>query len=75
MEEYTQFTMRMENTIYERLKESAAKNRRSIAKELEFITDSYLSDDINKRIDDIQRQLKAQSEMLHYLSGRSASQD
>lgn len=37
------FTMRMEKGLYEQLKESAAKNRRSIAKELEYLTDFHLN--------------------------------
>lgn len=37
-----QFTMRMELTLYEKLKASAIKNRRSVAKELEYITEQYL---------------------------------
>ena len=41
-ENYIQFTMRMEKGLYEKLKESASKNRRSIAKELEHITDCHL---------------------------------
>lgn len=46
MEEYTQFTMRMDNGLYEQLKESAQKNRRSIAKELEHIVDLYINQDV-----------------------------
>lgn len=37
-EEETQFTMRMESNLYEKLKLRAKRNRRSIAKELENIT-------------------------------------
>lgn len=36
------FTMRMEKELYELLKDSAKENRRSIAKELEYITDLHL---------------------------------
>ncbi len=36
------FTMRMESKLYERLKQSASLNRRSIAKELETATEQYL---------------------------------
>lgn len=36
------FTMRMENELYEKLKQSAIRNRRSIAKELETATELYL---------------------------------
>lgn len=34
--EKTQFTMRIENSLYEEIKQSAKKNKRSIAKEIEF---------------------------------------
>ena len=37
------FTMRMESALYEQLKKSAQKNRRSIAKELENIVDIHLN--------------------------------
>lgn len=43
METVTQFTMRLDNELYARLKESAEKNKRSIAKELEYIVESYLN--------------------------------
>jgi len=39
---YTQFTMRMEKSLYDDLKKSAIKNKRSIAKELEYITELHL---------------------------------
>lgn len=42
-ENNVQFTMRMDKDLYEQLKQSAQKNRRSIAKELEHITDDYLN--------------------------------
>ncbi len=42
-EEVVQFTMRMEKNLYEQLKESAKANRRSIAKELEYLTDLHLN--------------------------------
>lgn len=42
-ENYVQFTMRMEAGLYEQLKKSAQKNRRSIAKELENIVDIYIN--------------------------------
>lgn len=41
--EEVRFTMRMESRLYEKLKESAIKNKRSIAKELEFATEHYIS--------------------------------
>ena len=34
--ETTQFTMRIENSLYEVIKQNAVKNKRSIAKEIEF---------------------------------------
>lgn len=37
------FTMRMNKKLYEQLKECAASNHRSIAKELEHITDAALN--------------------------------
>ena len=36
------FTMRMEGELYDKLKQSASKNRRSIAKELETAAEQYL---------------------------------
>lgn len=45
MEDYVQFTMRMDKTLYEELKQSAKLNRRSIAKELENMADTYLHKD------------------------------
>lgn len=42
-EKVVQFTMRMDADLYEQLKESAKKNRRSIAKELEYLTDFHLN--------------------------------
>lgn len=36
------FTMRMELTLYERLKASAIEHKRSIAKEIEFGIEQYL---------------------------------
>lgn len=45
-ENEVRFTMRMDAGLYEQLKESAQKNRRSIAKELENIVDLYMNQDI-----------------------------
>lgn len=42
MKDEVQFTMRMEKKTYDALKKSAANNKRSIAKELEYITEHYL---------------------------------
>lgn len=44
---YVQFTMRMDKDLYEQLKESAKRNKRSIAKELEYLTDFH----INQRVE------------------------
>lgn len=41
-EEQVRFTMRMDKALYEELKFSASKNKRSIAKELEYATEQYL---------------------------------
>lgn len=35
------FTMRMESDLYERIKEAAKKNKRSIAKEIEYQLEQY----------------------------------
>lgn len=45
MDDYTQFTMRMQNDVYNGLKARAERNRRSIAKELEHITEQALAQD------------------------------
>ena len=42
-ENEVRFTMRMDKNLYEQLKKSAKKNRRSIAKELEYLTDFHLN--------------------------------
>ena len=39
------FTMRMESGLYEQLKESAQKNRRSLAKELEHIVYNHFNNE------------------------------
>lgn len=36
------FTMRMNTAVYSRLKEKAAADKRSIAKQLEYITEKYI---------------------------------
>lgn len=38
------FTMRMDSDLYETLKESAKQNKRSIAKELEYITEMHFKE-------------------------------
>lgn len=47
-EDETQFTMRMNNSVYERLKKRAERNKRSIAKELEYITEQAIQADEDK---------------------------
>ena len=51
-ENETQFTMRMENGLYQRLKKRAERNKRSLAKELEYITEQALDRD-DKKMDEI----------------------
>ena len=38
---YTQFTMRIDNEVYEHVKNSAERNKRSIAKEIEYILEEW----------------------------------
>lgn len=56
------FTMRMEKELYEKLKESAKVNKRSIAKELEFIVELQFNNpqDLSNQIQEI-KQLLAQA--------------
>ena len=49
------FTMRMESGLYKQLKESAQKNRRSLAKELEHIVYNHFN---NEKYEPTQEQLK-----------------
>lgn len=50
-DDLTQFTMRMTNSVYEKLKSRAERHKRSIAKEIEFIIEETLKidDDYKKR--------------------------
>lgn len=49
MEEQTQFTMRLPNSLYSDLKKLAEENKRSIAKELEYIVEKRIEKDkLNK---------------------------
>jgi hypothetical protein len=41
-EDRTAFTLRLENKLYEKIKKSAEKNKRSIAKEIEFALEKYV---------------------------------
>lgn len=56
------FTMRMDKELYEKLKESAKVNKRSIAKELEFIVELQFNNpqDLSNQIEEI-KQLLAQT--------------
>ncbi len=53
------FTMRMDKKLYEKLKESAKVNKRSIAKELEYLVELQFdnSNDLCEQIEDIKRLL------------------
>jgi len=42
------FTMRMDSPLYDKLKETALKNKRSIRRELEYITEQYLKEAENE---------------------------
>lgn len=42
-DDYTRFTMRIKTELFERVKELAERDKRSAAKEIEFIVESYLS--------------------------------
>lgn len=41
--EQVRFTVRMEAQLYGKLKEAATRNKRSIAKELEYAAEQYLN--------------------------------
>lgn len=41
------FTMRMDSNLYERIKETAKKSKRSIAKEIEFQLEQNLQNDVS----------------------------
>lgn len=42
-EDQTRFTMRIDSSLLDRIKIEAEKNKRSTAKEIEFILDAYIS--------------------------------
>lgn len=44
MSNQTRFTLRIDNDVLERVKERADRNKRSIAKEIEYILEQYLKD-------------------------------
>lgn len=48
MDDKTRFTMRVPNDLYAWVKETAIKNKRSVAKEIEFILDNARNASIEK---------------------------
>lgn len=42
MTEQKRFTLRMDEKIFEQIKQQAEDNKRSVAKEIEFILEKYL---------------------------------
>lgn len=42
MTEQKRFTLRIDERVFEKVKARAEKNKRSVAKEIEFILDEYL---------------------------------
>ena len=42
------FTLRIDNKLYERVKESAQSNKRSVAKEIEYILELFVNENIHK---------------------------
>lgn len=47
-DEDKRFTLRINKIVFQLVEQSAKKNKRSIAKEIEFILESYLSDSDHK---------------------------
>ena len=47
MDDKTRFTMRISNDLYAKVKEQAIKNKRSIAKEIEFILEHAIENASN----------------------------
>lgn len=43
--EQTRFTMRINKALFEKVKDSAEKNKRSAVKEIEFILEKYFEDE------------------------------
>ena len=48
MDEKTRFTLRIPNDLYDWVKDSAVKNKRSVAKEIEFILENARNASIEK---------------------------
>lgn len=45
MKDQKRFTLRMDEELFETIKERAEKNKRSIAKEIEHLLENYLKED------------------------------
>lgn len=43
-DEEKRFTLRMDSEIFEKVKKQAEKNKRSIAKEIEYLLEQYFAD-------------------------------
>lgn len=43
-EENKRFTLRMDNNLFEKVKTQAEKNKRSIAKEIEYLLEQYFKE-------------------------------
>ena len=43
--ETKRFTLRMDEDIFEKIKEQAEKNKRSVAKEIEYVLEKHLKTD------------------------------
>lgn len=48
MSENKRFTLRIDAEIFEKIKEQSSENKRSIAKEIEYILEKYLDSDEGK---------------------------
>lgn len=42
--ETKRFTLRMDEDVFEKIKEQAEKNKRSVAKEIEYVLEEHLKD-------------------------------
>lgn len=47
MEEQKRFTLRMDNELFETVKKRAEENKRSVAKEIEYLIELYLKEEKN----------------------------
>ena len=48
MEEQKRFTLRMDSELFETVKKRAEENKRSVAKEIEFLIELYLKEEERK---------------------------